>query len=59
MVRQATWCHIAQVFLPSDLDTLLENPAILEHMRLAARPSVLQFSWKHVANQCTMSTRMQ
>jgi D-inositol-3-phosphate glycosyltransferase len=38
-------------FFAERLDTLLENPAILEHMRLAARPSVLQFSWKHVANQ--------
>jgi len=38
-------------FFAERLDTLLQNPDLLEQMRLAARPSVLQFSWKNVANQ--------
>lgn len=38
-------------FFAERLDTLLKNPDLLEHMRLAARPSVLQFSWKNVASQ--------
>jgi len=38
-------------FFAERLDTLLKNPVLLERMRLAARPSVLQFSWKNVAGQ--------
>ncbi len=38
-------------FFAERLDTLLQNPDLLEHMRLAARPSILQFSWKNVASQ--------
>src|SRR5262249_28911527 len=38
-------------FFAERLDTLLQNPDLLEHMRLAARQSVLQFSWKIVASQ--------
>jgi len=38
-------------FFAERLDTLLKNPDLLEYMRLAARPSVLQFSWKNVACQ--------
>ena len=38
-------------FFAERLDTLLNNPVLLERMRLAARPSVLQFSWKNVAGQ--------
>ena len=38
-------------FFAERLDTLLKNPDLLEHMRHAARPSVLQFSWKNVACQ--------
>jgi D-inositol-3-phosphate glycosyltransferase len=38
-------------FFAERLDTLLQNPALLMRMRLAARPSVLQFSWKLVASE--------
>ena len=38
-------------FFAERLDMLLKNPDMLERMRSAARPSVLQFSWKHVASQ--------
>jgi D-inositol-3-phosphate glycosyltransferase len=38
-------------FFAERLDTLLQNPDLLERMRLAARPSILQFSWKNVASQ--------
>jgi D-inositol-3-phosphate glycosyltransferase len=38
-------------FFAERLDTLLQNPDLLEQMRMAARPSVLQFSWKYVASQ--------
>jgi len=38
-------------FFAERLDTLLQNPDLLEQMRLAARPSILQFSWKNVASQ--------
>jgi D-inositol-3-phosphate glycosyltransferase len=38
-------------FFAERLDTLLQNPALLKRMRLAARPSVLQFSWKNVASK--------
>jgi D-inositol-3-phosphate glycosyltransferase len=37
-------------FFAERLDTLLQNPAMLKEMSKAARPSVLQFSWKNVAN---------
>jgi D-inositol-3-phosphate glycosyltransferase len=38
-------------FFAERLDTILQNPALLKRMRLAARPSVLQFSWKNVADK--------
>ncbi len=38
-------------FFAERLDTLLQNPALLKRMRQAARPSVLQFSWKNVASK--------
>ncbi len=38
-------------FFAERLDGLLRNPNLLAQMRLAARPSVLQFSWKNVAEQ--------
>ena len=38
-------------FFAERLDTLLQNPALLKYMSLAARPSVLQFSWKNVASK--------
>ncbi len=38
-------------FFAERLDTLLQNPALLKRMRLAARPSVLQFSWENVASK--------
>ncbi|GAC1615582.1 MAG: glycosyltransferase [Ktedonobacteraceae bacterium] len=38
-------------FFAERLDTLLREPDVLESMRLAARPSVLHFSWKDVADQ--------
>ncbi|GAC1349789.1 MAG: glycosyltransferase [Ktedonobacteraceae bacterium] len=38
-------------FFAERLDTLLSDEEVLERMRLAARPSVLHFSWKSVANQ--------
>jgi D-inositol-3-phosphate glycosyltransferase len=38
-------------FFAERLDTLLQNPDLLKRMRLAARLSVLQFSWKHVAGE--------
>lgn len=37
-------------FFAERLDALLQNPDILEQMRLAARPSVLHYSWKSVAS---------
>ena len=40
-------------FFATRLDTLLRDPDLLEQMRLAARPSVLQFSWGSVADQVT------
>jgi D-inositol-3-phosphate glycosyltransferase len=36
-------------FFAERLDALLQQPALLEKMRQAARPSTLQYSWKHVA----------
>jgi D-inositol-3-phosphate glycosyltransferase len=38
-------------FFAERLDTLLRDHALLEQMRLAARPSVRHFSWKSVADQ--------
>ena len=38
-------------FFATRLDTLLRDPDLLEQMRLAARPSVLKFSWGSVADQ--------
>jgi D-inositol-3-phosphate glycosyltransferase len=38
-------------FFAERLDTLLQHPALLKRMRQAARPSVLQFSWKNVASK--------
>jgi D-inositol-3-phosphate glycosyltransferase len=38
-------------FFAERLDTLLNDADLLEQMRLAARPSILRFSWKSVANQ--------
>jgi D-inositol-3-phosphate glycosyltransferase len=38
-------------FFAEKLDTLLQNPEVLAQMRAAARPSVLQYSWKQVASQ--------
>jgi D-inositol-3-phosphate glycosyltransferase len=38
-------------FFAERLDTLLQHPDLLKQMRLAARPSVLQFSWNHVASE--------
>jgi D-inositol-3-phosphate glycosyltransferase len=38
-------------FFAERLDTLLRNPDLLAKMRMAARSSVLQFSWKNVAEQ--------
>lgn len=37
-------------FFAERLDALLQNPALLEQMRMAARPSVLRYSWKSVAS---------
>ncbi len=36
-------------FFAERLDSLLHNPGMLKDMSLAARPSVLQYSWKNVA----------
>lgn len=36
-------------FFAERLDALLQQPELLEKMRQATRPSVLQYSWKHVA----------
>lgn len=36
-------------FFAERLDALLRQPALLEKMRQAARPSTLQYSWKRVA----------
>lgn len=36
-------------FFAERLDGLLRNPDLLTKMRMAARPSVLRCSWKHVA----------
>jgi D-inositol-3-phosphate glycosyltransferase len=38
-------------FFAERLDALVGNPALLERMQLAARPSILHFSWDSVANQ--------
>ena len=38
-------------FFAEKLDTLLQQPDLLEEMRQAARPSVLEYSWKRVASQ--------
>jgi D-inositol-3-phosphate glycosyltransferase len=38
-------------FFAERLDSLLRNPEVLAQMRAVARPSVLQYSWKHVASQ--------
>src|SRR6266567_3783658 len=38
-------------FFAGRLDTLLSNPDLLARMRSQARGSVLQFSWRSVANQ--------
>lgn len=37
-------------FFAERLDSLLQNPTLLKEMSKAARLSVLQFSWKNVAN---------
>ena len=37
-------------FFAERLDSLLQNPSLLKKMSMAARSSVLQFSWKNVAN---------
>ena len=36
-------------FFAERLDSLLQNPSLLKKMSMAARSSVLQFSWKNVA----------
>ena len=38
-------------FFAERLDSLLQNPTLLKKLSMAARPSVLQFSWKNVANK--------
>src|SRR5256884_4287426 len=38
-------------FFAERLDWLLQNPILLKQMSKAARPSVLQFSWKNVASK--------
>ncbi len=38
-------------FFAERLDSLLQNPTLLKEMSKAARPSVLQFSWKNVASK--------
>lgn len=38
-------------FFAERLDALVRNPDLLSQMRQAARPSVLQYSWKNVAGQ--------
>src|SRR6266480_7901279 len=38
-------------FFAERLDSLLQNPTMLKEMSKAARPSVLQFSWKNVASK--------
>jgi len=38
-------------FFAEKLDSLLQNPTLLNQMSQAARPSVLQFSWKNVASK--------
>ena len=38
-------------FFAERLDSLLQNPILLKQMSTAARPSVLQFSWKNVASK--------
>jgi D-inositol-3-phosphate glycosyltransferase len=40
-------------FFAERLDTLLRDTALLEQMHLSARPSVLHFSWKSVADRVT------
>ena len=37
-------------FFAERLNSLLQNPSLLKKMSMAARSSVLQFSWKNVAN---------
>ena len=36
-------------FFAERLDTLLQNPGTLKQLGVAARPSILQYSWSHVA----------
>ena len=38
-------------FFAERLDSLLQNPEMLKEMSRAARPSVLQYSWKNVASK--------
>ncbi|GHO43155.1 glycosyltransferase [Ktedonospora formicarum] len=38
-------------FFAERLDALLRDPALRQHMSVAARSSVLQFGWAHVAEQ--------
>jgi D-inositol-3-phosphate glycosyltransferase len=38
-------------FFAERLDSLLQNPMLLKQLSWAARPSVLQFSWKNVADK--------
>ena len=38
-------------FFAERLDALLSEPELLARMQLAARPSVLHFSWSSVADQ--------
>jgi D-inositol-3-phosphate glycosyltransferase len=43
--------HRCPGFFAEKLDSLLQNPEVLAQMQSAARPSVLQYSWKYVASQ--------
>jgi D-inositol-3-phosphate glycosyltransferase len=38
-------------FFAERLDFLLDHPGVLEEMRMAARESVVQFSWQSVGEQ--------
>ncbi len=38
-------------FFAERLDTLLQNPGTLNKMRVATRPSILQYSWSNVAER--------
>jgi D-inositol-3-phosphate glycosyltransferase len=40
-------------FFAERLDLLLRDPRLLTRMRVAARPSVIQYSWKSVAREIT------